>query len=93
VKGKGVQMTSLCPPGQVEQKKRDERASMGSDRAATTWRRAGGSGHRGVCGEGQQRKGTAPGLGGNDTWEEGKHEVDDGGLHGGGRGSCAGGKT
>jgi hypothetical protein len=32
VKGKGVQMTSLCPPGQVEQKKRDERASMGSDR-------------------------------------------------------------
>jgi hypothetical protein len=32
VKGKEVQITSLCPPGQVEQKKREEEVSVGSDR-------------------------------------------------------------
>jgi hypothetical protein len=31
VKGKEVQMTSLCPPDQVEQKKREEGVSVGSD--------------------------------------------------------------
>jgi hypothetical protein len=31
VKEKRVQMTSLCPPGQVEQKERDGRVSVGAD--------------------------------------------------------------
>jgi hypothetical protein len=48
VKGKRVKMMSLCPPGQVEQKKRDRRVSVRTELAATTWWPAGSSGRRGA---------------------------------------------
>jgi hypothetical protein len=34
VKGKEVQIMSLCPPGRVKQKKREEEVSVGSDRGS-----------------------------------------------------------
>jgi hypothetical protein len=33
VKGKEVQIMSLCPPGRIKQKKREEEVSVGSDRS------------------------------------------------------------
>jgi hypothetical protein len=69
-------MTSLCPPGQVEQKKRDGRVSMGtgcggdnvaaSERLGTPWYTRGRT----------AKEGDGAGIGEDDTWEEGKQEVE-----------------
>jgi hypothetical protein len=76
VKGKRVQMMSLCPPGQVEQKKRDGRVSVGTELEATTWRPAGGSGRRGAHARTQQRREAGLGREDDDTWMRAQQEVD-----------------
>jgi hypothetical protein len=87
VKGKRVQMMSLCPPGQVKQKKRDRRVSVGTESAVTTWRPAGGLGRRGARARTQQRREAGLGRGGDDAWMLAQQEVDGGGLISGGQGS------
>jgi hypothetical protein len=66
--GKRVQMMSLCPPGQVEQKKRDGRVSVGTELAATACRPAGSSGRRGARARTQQRREAGLGRGDDDAW-------------------------
>jgi hypothetical protein len=62
--------------------------------ATARWRPAGARGGRGARMAGQRGGKRGQGHGEDDAWEEGKQEVDGGGLHSGGRrGSCTGGRA
>jgi hypothetical protein len=51
------QLLPLGSPGQVKQKRREERISAGTELVATTWRLASSSGRRGTRARTQQREG------------------------------------
>jgi hypothetical protein len=61
--------------------------------ATVRWRPSRAPGSRGTRKWGQQGGERGQGQGGDDAWEEGEQDVDGGGLHSGGRGSCTGGRA
>jgi hypothetical protein len=62
------QLISLGSPDQVEQKRREERISAGTELAATTWRLAGSSGRRGARTRKQQGRRAGLRRGDDDAW-------------------------
>jgi hypothetical protein len=61
--------------------------------ATARWRPSRAPGSRGARKWGQRGGERGQGQGGDDAWEEGEQEVDGGGLHSGGQGSCTGGRA
>jgi hypothetical protein len=61
--------------------------------AAARWWPAGARGSRGALGAGQRGGNRSRARGEDDAWVEEKQEVDGGGLHDGGQGSCTGGRA
>jgi hypothetical protein len=91
--GLAVQLERAQATGVAEQKEREIRQARARFTVAARWRPAGARGDRGARKAGQRGGEQGRARGEDYAWKEKKQEVDGGGLHGGGRGSCTGGRA
>jgi hypothetical protein len=78
----------------LSRREREIRQAHAGITATATWQPVGARGGRVARMAGQRGGKRGQGHGEDDAWEEGKQDVDGGGLHSGGRrGSCTGGRA